>query len=81
MSIEEKFKHLEEMNEKALVGGGEARVQRQHDSGRMTARERIDRLFDPGTFVEIDAFVTHHCSDFGMEKKKFLGDGVAQSGD
>ncbi len=55
MSIEEKIKKLEQMNEAALQGGGEARIQRQHDAGKLTARERIDRLFDPGTFVEIDA--------------------------
>jgi propionyl-CoA carboxylase beta chain len=76
MSIEEKIKKLEQMNEAALQGGGEARVQRQHDAGKLTARERIDRLFDPGTFVEIDAFVTHRCTDFGMQDNKTLGDGV-----
>jgi propionyl-CoA carboxylase beta chain len=76
MSIEEKTKKLEQMNAAALQGGGEARIQRQHDAGRLTARERIDRLFDPGTFVEIDAFVTHRCTDFGMQDNKVLGDGV-----
>ncbi len=58
MSVEEKIKKLEQMNQKALQGGGEARIQRQHDAGKLTARERIDKLFDSGTFVEIDAFVT-----------------------
>jgi propionyl-CoA carboxylase beta chain len=76
MSVEEKIKKLEQMNEAALQGGGEARIQRQHDAGKFTARERIDRLFDPGTFVEIDAFVTHRCTDFGMQDNKVLGDGV-----
>jgi propionyl-CoA carboxylase beta chain len=76
MSIEEKIKKLEQMNEKVLQGGGEARIQRQHDAGKLTARERIDKLFDPGTFVEIDAFVTHRCTDFGMQDNKTLGDGV-----
>ena len=76
MSIEEKIKKLEQMNEAALQGGGETRIQRQHDAGKLTARERIDRLFDPGTFVEIDAFVTHRCTDFGMQDNKTLGDGV-----
>jgi propionyl-CoA carboxylase beta chain len=76
MSIEERLKKLEQMNETALLGGGEARIQRQHDAGKLTARERIDQLFDPGTFVEIDAFVTHRCTDFGMQDKKTLGDGV-----
>jgi propionyl-CoA carboxylase beta chain len=76
MSIEEKLKKLEQMNAAALQGGGEARIQRQHDAGKLTARERIDKLFDPGTFVEIDAFVTHRCTDFEMQEKKTLGDGV-----
>ncbi len=76
MSIEDKLKKLEQMNETALLGGGEARIQRQHDAGKLTARERIDQLFDPGTFVEMDAFVTHRCTDFGMQDKKTLGDGV-----
>ena len=76
MSIEEKIKKLEQMNEAALQGGGEERIQRQHDAGKLTARERIDRLFDSGTFVEIDAFVTHRCTDFGMQDNKTLGDGV-----
>jgi len=76
MSVEEKIKKLEQMNEAALRGGGEARIQRQHEAGKLTARERIDRLFDAGTFVEIDAFVTHRCTDFGMQESKALGDGV-----
>lgn len=76
MSIDAKIKKLQEMNEQALLGGGEARIERQHSSGKLTARERIDKLFDPGTFVEIDAFVTHRCTDFEMEKNKTLGDGV-----
>jgi len=76
MSIEEKIKGLEELGAKALLGGGEARIERQHASGRMTARERIELLFDPGTFTEIDRFVVHRCADFGMEEQKILGDGV-----
>jgi propionyl-CoA carboxylase beta chain len=76
MSVEEKIKKLEQMNQTALQGGGEARIQRQHEAGKFTARERIDRLFDSGTFVEIDAFVTHRCTDFGMQDSKVLGDGV-----
>ncbi len=75
MSVEEKIKKLEQMNQAALQGGGEARIQRQHDAGKLTARERIARLFDPGTFVEIDAFVTHRCTEFGMQDSKVLGDG------
>jgi propionyl-CoA carboxylase beta chain len=76
MSIEEKIKKLEERNAQALLGGGEARIDRQHRAGKLTARERIELLFDPGTFVEIDKFVVHRCADFGMEDTRILGDGV-----
>jgi propionyl-CoA carboxylase beta chain len=76
MSVEDKIKKLQEMNALALQAGGEARIQRQHEAGKLSARERINRLFDPGTFVEIDAFVTHRCTDFGMQNNKVLGDGV-----
>jgi propionyl-CoA carboxylase beta chain len=76
MSIEEKIKKLEEMSAKAALGGGVSRIERQHEAGKLTARERIDLLFDPGTFVEIDKFVTHRCTDFGMQDQKILGDGV-----
>jgi propionyl-CoA carboxylase beta chain len=70
------IKRLEEMEAAALKGGGDERVQRQHAAGKLTARERIELLFDPGTFVEMDKLVTHRCADFGMEKQKILGDGV-----
>jgi propionyl-CoA carboxylase beta chain len=76
MSVEEKIKKLEEMNEKAVLGGGAARIERQHAAGKLTARERIELLFDPGSFVEIDKFVTHRCTDFGMQDQQILGDGV-----
>jgi propionyl-CoA carboxylase beta chain len=76
MSIEDKIKLLDQKNEIARLGGGVERVERQHAAGKLTARERINQLFDPETFVELDAFVTHRCTDFGMEKKKHLGDGV-----
>ena len=76
MSLEEKLKKLEEMNERAQLGGGEARIERQHAAGKLTARERLELLFDPGTFVEIDRFVVHRCADFGMEEQKIPGDGV-----
>jgi len=76
MSLEEKFGELERRNAEAKLGGGEERIKRQHDAGKMTARERIDYLFDPGTFHEIDRYVTHRCTDFGMEKHKIPGDGV-----
>ena len=57
---------LRELDARAEAGGGEARRARQHAAGRLTARERVDRLFDPGTFEEIDKLVTHRCRDFGM---------------
>jgi propionyl-CoA carboxylase beta chain len=67
---------LDEMNRRAIEGGGAARVAKQHEAGKLTARERIDLLLDPGSFVEIDRFVVHRCTDFDMEKNKILGDGV-----
>ena len=70
------FTKLEQMNARAQEGGGAKRIEKQHQAGKLTARERIDLLMDPGTFIEIDRFVTHRCTDFGMEDKKILGDGV-----
>ncbi len=69
---------LSELRAKSLEGGGAARVEAQHQKGKLTARERIDLLVDPGSFVEIDRFVVHRCRDFGMdaESNKILGDGV-----
>jgi len=67
---------LKELNERAEKGGGEARIQRQHDKGKYTARERIDMLMDPGSFVEVDKLKTHRCVDFDMDEKKIPGDGV-----
>jgi len=61
---------------KAAAGGGEKAVAKQHEKGKLTARERIERLLDPGSFVEIDEFVEHRCTNFGMETKVFPGDGV-----
>ena len=70
------MQELAALNEKAEQGGGEARIAKQHKQGKLTARERIEALLDPGSFVEMDKFKTHRCSDFGMEKQKHLGDGV-----
>jgi propionyl-CoA carboxylase beta chain len=64
------------MEAEAAIGGGPERVEKQHAAGKLTARERIEALLDPGSFVELDKFVTHRCSDFGMEQQKILGDGV-----
>jgi propionyl-CoA carboxylase beta chain len=67
---------LERRLEAARAGGGKERISRQHDAGKLTARERIELLFDPGSFVEIDALVTHRCRDFGMSERTIPGDGV-----
>jgi propionyl-CoA carboxylase beta chain len=71
-----KIETLKQKLELAKLGGGEARIQRQHDNKKLTARERIDYFLDEGTFEEIGALVTHRTKDFGMEKQKFYGDGV-----
>jgi len=76
MSMQENLKKLREMRQKALEGGGEARVAKQHEKGKLTARERIDFLLDKDSFEEFDMFVTHRSRDFGLDKKKYLGDGV-----
>jgi propionyl-CoA carboxylase beta chain len=76
MFMEEKIKLLQKMNEEAELGGGIKRIEKMHSQGKLTARERIDKLFDKGTFVELDKFVVHRCNYFGMEKNKILGDGV-----
>ena len=67
---------LKQMEEAALAGGGAARVDKQHASGKMTARERIEFLLDDGTFEEFDRFKTHRCLDFGMQDQQYPGDGV-----
>ena len=77
MSIQsEKIKELVEKREKARLGGGEKAIQKQHEKGKYTARERIALLLDEGSFEEMDMFVTHRCHNFGMEKKQYGGDGV-----
>jgi propionyl-CoA carboxylase beta chain len=73
---QQKLAQLEELNKKALEGGGAARVEKQHAAGKLTARERLELLLDPGSFVELDRLVTHRCTDFGMEQHKYPGDGV-----
>ncbi len=76
MGREEQFKRLEKLNRESKLGGGEKRLKAQHEKGKLTARERIDLLVDEGTFVEIDALVRHRSKDFGLEKQRYLGDGV-----
>ena len=70
------LKKLEEMRASALLGGGLKRIEAQHKKGKLTARERLEVLLDPGSFEEWDMFVEHRCYDFGMEKNKIPGDGV-----
>ncbi|HJW76856.1 MAG TPA: acyl-CoA carboxylase subunit beta [Thermoleophilia bacterium] len=70
------LKKLRELKEKALKGGGEERIRRQHKAGKLTARERIELLLDPGSFVEMDRLRTHRCLDFNMEKSHPPGDGM-----
>ena len=72
----EKVKELIRLREKARLGGGEKRIESQHQKGKYTARERISMLLDEGSFEEFDMFVEHRCYNFGMEKSRFLGDGV-----
>src|SRR5919106_4002936 len=67
---------LRERERLAHLGGGEARLKKQHEQGKLTARERMTRLFDPGTFEEVDKLVTHRCQDFGMDQLVIPGDGV-----
>lgn len=76
MNLTEKYKQLNDFNAQAELGGGNERIEKQHSSGKKTARERIQQLLDPGTFNEIDKLVTHRNYDFGMQEKKILGDGV-----
>jgi len=76
MGIEENLAELERRSREALLGGGEERIRRQHAEGKLTARERIDQLLDPGSFVETDRLKTHRCTDFGMDEKRIPGDGV-----
>ncbi|MCM1071969.1 MAG: acyl-CoA carboxylase subunit beta [[Clostridium] fimetarium] len=72
----EKIQELIENREKARLGGGEKAIQKQHERGKYTARERIAQLLDEGSFEEMDMFVTHRCHNFGQDKKSYLGDGV-----
>ena len=76
MTMQEKIKELLDLRVKARLGGGEKRIEKQHAQGKFTARERILMFLDEGSFEEFDMFVTHRCTNFGMEKEKYLSDGV-----
>jgi propionyl-CoA carboxylase beta chain len=76
MSFEQKLEELERRKQQSELGGGQARIDRQHNEGKLTARERIALLFDPGSFQELDQLVTHRSTDFGLDKQRVPGDGV-----
>ena len=76
MAFEQKIKELLDKRDEARMGGGQKGIDKQHESGKLTARERIALLLDEGSFEEFDMFVTHRCTNFDMQKKSYLGDGV-----
>ena len=75
----EKIKELIERRAVARIGGGEKAIAKQHEKGKYTARERLAMLLDEGSFEEMDMFVEHRCTNFGMEKKHYPGDGVVST--
>src|SRR5687767_2023779 len=74
--LEKNVEELERRKRDSEIGGGQARIERQHADGKLTARERITLLFDPGSFQELDQLVVHRSRDFGMERQTIAGDGV-----
>jgi propionyl-CoA carboxylase beta chain len=76
MSLKENIQRMRELSRQAELAGGEDRLRRQRESGRLTARERVEFLLDRGSFIELDKFKTHRCSDFGMDERRIPGDGV-----
>ena len=76
MKISDKLDKLIKLEEQAKAGGGEKRIQQQHAKGKLTARERLDLLLDPGSFEELDPFITHRTTDFGLAEQQYLGDAV-----
>src|SRR2546423_13596978 len=76
MTMREKLDLLERRRGESELGGGEARLKAQHEKGKLSARERLELLLDEGSFVELDRFVVHRSTDFGLETQKFYGDGV-----
>ena len=73
------IERLHEMRAASRLGGGQTRIDKQHAKGKLTARERLELLLDPDSFVEFDAFVTHRSRDFGLDEQRFLGDGLASA--
>ena len=80
MTLESRIAHVEEMRARSAEGGGAERVAKQHAEGKLTARERLDLLLDPGSFFEVDRLVSHRCRDFGADKVDIPGDGVVCGG-
>jgi len=76
MTIEDKLDRLTKLEKEAKAGGGEKRIQQQHAKGKLTARERLDLLLDPGSFEELNLFITHRATDFGLAEQQYLGDAV-----
>ena len=76
MSTADKLARLRALRDEARLGGGAKRIEQQHARGKLTARERVALLLDEGSFAELDAFVTHRASDFGLDDEHYLGDGV-----
>lgn len=76
MGMKEKIEELKEKEKIAKLGGGLKKIEKQHALGKLTARERIELLFDPLSFIEIGMFVTHRCYDFGMDRQRIWGDAV-----
>ena len=76
MTTQNRLKDLDQRNEIAMAGGGSKKNEKQKEGGRLTARERLDVLLDPGSFVEMDRFVVHRCTNFGMDENQIPGDGV-----
>jgi acetyl-CoA carboxylase carboxyltransferase component len=76
VSTADKLENLRKLRAEARLGGGEQRIAQQHDRNKLTARERLELLLDEDSFVELDAFVTHRATDFGLDEEKYLGDGV-----
>ncbi|HYU52713.1 MAG TPA: carboxyl transferase domain-containing protein, partial [Gemmatimonadaceae bacterium] len=76
MTMRDKLDLLERRRAESELGGGEARLKAQHEKGKLSARERLELLLDEGSFVELDRFVVHRSTDFGLEAQKFYGDGV-----
>ncbi len=76
LTNDQRREQLATLSKQAELGGGVERINKQHEQGKYTARERINKLLDSESFIEFDKFVVHRCESFGMEKTKYLGDGV-----